>query len=172
MPDRRPLYARGVLLDELELALDELPAEQREVFVAHEMEGRSFKEMAADSGVEREHIALAQTLCGAASAQRLQHIYDELMESMRGADHENRKKLIFIAPVAMLGMLLFIVFGGGDRAAAVELAVAVALRLGARSRSGRRSGFWRCAGSCSAALASAVRRAPTCVTGWRSAGSI
>src|SRR5438552_10002470 len=45
------LYACNVLLDELELAVDELPDEQREVFVAHELEGRSFKEMAAETGV-------------------------------------------------------------------------------------------------------------------------
>src|SRR5438876_10451336 len=47
-PDAGPeaLYARNVLLDELELAVDELPETQREVFVAHELEGRSFKEMA------------------------------------------------------------------------------------------------------------------------------
>src|SRR5512141_2871948 len=41
------LYARHVLLDELELAIDELPKEQREVFLAHELDGRTFKEMAA-----------------------------------------------------------------------------------------------------------------------------
>src|SRR6185295_8254046 len=48
-PDAGPeaLYVRHVLLDELELALDELPDEQREVFIAHEVEGRSFKELAA-----------------------------------------------------------------------------------------------------------------------------
>src|SRR6266496_2077392 len=45
------LYARNLLLEELELALAELPEEQREVFVAHELEGRSFKEMAAATGV-------------------------------------------------------------------------------------------------------------------------
>jgi RNA polymerase sigma factor (sigma-70 family) len=52
-PDAGPeaLYARNVLLDELELAVDELPAEQRDVFVGHELEGRSFKEMAAETGV-------------------------------------------------------------------------------------------------------------------------
>src|SRR6188474_1394077 len=45
-PDAGPeaLYARHVLLAELELAVDELPEEQREVFVGHELEGRSFKE--------------------------------------------------------------------------------------------------------------------------------
>src|SRR5258706_9786772 len=45
------LYARSILLDELELAIGELPEAQREVFVAHELEGRSFKEMAAATGV-------------------------------------------------------------------------------------------------------------------------
>src|ERR1017187_8322403 len=45
------LYAHSVLLDEIELAIDELPEEQREVFVAHELAGRSFKEMAAETGV-------------------------------------------------------------------------------------------------------------------------
>src|SRR6185369_16307567 len=52
-PDAGPeaLYARHVLLAALEAAVEELPAEQREVFVAHELEGRSFKEMAAETGV-------------------------------------------------------------------------------------------------------------------------
>src|SRR6185312_794322 len=52
-PDAGPeaIYVRTVLLGELELALDELPDEQREVFVVHELEGRSFKELAAETGV-------------------------------------------------------------------------------------------------------------------------
>src|SRR6266571_3189708 len=52
-PDAGPeaLYARHVLLNELELAVNELPEEQRAVFVGHELEGRSFKEMAAETGV-------------------------------------------------------------------------------------------------------------------------
>src|ERR1039458_2499840 len=45
------LCLRNMLLDELDAALDELPAEQREVFVAHEFEGRSFKELSAETGV-------------------------------------------------------------------------------------------------------------------------
>src|SRR5579863_8363424 len=51
-PDAGPeaLYARRVLLDELERALDELPREQRAVFMAHEFEGRSFKELSAETG--------------------------------------------------------------------------------------------------------------------------
>ena len=48
-PDAGPeaVYARSVLLEELNTALDELPEEQRDVFIAHEIEGRSFKELAA-----------------------------------------------------------------------------------------------------------------------------
>ena len=65
-PDAGPEaeYLRGALLDELEKALNELPAEQREVFLAHEIEGRSFKELAAESGVNvntllaRKHYAV------------------------------------------------------------------------------------------------------------------
>jgi RNA polymerase sigma factor (sigma-70 family) len=54
-PDAGPeaLYARQVLLDELELAVDQLPREQREVFVAHELEGRSFKEAMTPEERER-----------------------------------------------------------------------------------------------------------------------
>jgi len=44
-------FARNVLIEELEHALDELPVEQRQVFIAHEVEGRSFKEIAAETGV-------------------------------------------------------------------------------------------------------------------------
>src|ERR1700730_292035 len=52
-PDAGPdaAYESSVLLDELDAAIDELPDEQREVFVAHELEGRSFKELASESGV-------------------------------------------------------------------------------------------------------------------------
>ncbi len=63
------LYARNAMLDELEEALDELPEEQREVFVAHEFEGRSFKQMSAETGVSVNTLAGAQTLRGSASAQ-------------------------------------------------------------------------------------------------------
>src|SRR5436190_16097247 len=57
-------YARGVLLDELDAALEELPEEQRFVFVAHELEGRSFRELASETGVNvntllsRKHYAV------------------------------------------------------------------------------------------------------------------
>lgn len=70
-------YARKVLLDELEVALRELPEEQREAFIGHELEGRSFKEMSAETGVSvntllsRKHYAVLHL------RERLQRIYDE-----------------------------------------------------------------------------------------------
>jgi RNA polymerase sigma factor (sigma-70 family) len=80
-PDAGPeaAYARSVLLEELDDALDELPQEQREVFVGHELMGYSFKEMAAQSGVSvntllsRKHYAVVYL------RRRLQAIYDEFM---------------------------------------------------------------------------------------------
>ena len=71
------LYARSVLLDELELAVDELPEEQREVFVAHELEGRSFKEMAAETGVSVNTLLSRKRYAVLHLRQRLQSIYDE-----------------------------------------------------------------------------------------------
>ncbi len=71
------LYARNVILDELELALDELPQEQREVFVAHELEGRSFKEMAAESGVSVNTLLSRKRYAVLHLRRRLQSIYEE-----------------------------------------------------------------------------------------------
>lgn len=81
-PDAGPdaLYARSVLLDELELALDELPEEQREVFVAHEFEGRSFKQMAAESGVSVNTLLSRKRYAVRHLRERLQDIYDEFMD--------------------------------------------------------------------------------------------
>ncbi len=78
-PDAGPeaLYARGVLLDELEMALDELPDEQREVFVAHELEGRSFKEMAAETGVSVNTLLSRKRYAVLHLRERLQRVYDE-----------------------------------------------------------------------------------------------
>jgi RNA polymerase sigma factor (sigma-70 family) len=78
-PDAGPeaLYARSVLLDELELAIDELPEEQREVFVAHEVEGRSFKEMAARTGVSVNTLLSRKRYALLYLRERLQSIYDE-----------------------------------------------------------------------------------------------
>jgi RNA polymerase sigma factor (sigma-70 family) len=65
-PDAGPdaAYARSVLLEELDAALDELPDEQRDAFIAHELMGYSFKELAAETGVSvntllsRKHYAV------------------------------------------------------------------------------------------------------------------
>ncbi len=78
-PDAGPeaLYVRSVLLDELELALDELPEQQREVFVAHELEGRSFKELSAESGVNVNTLLSRKRYAVLHLRERLQSIYDE-----------------------------------------------------------------------------------------------
>ena len=82
-PDAGPeaLYARGVLLEELEDALDELPDEQREVFVGHEIEGRSFKEMAAESGVSVNTLLSRKRYAVLHLRERLQGIHDELTKA-------------------------------------------------------------------------------------------
>jgi len=77
------IYARGVLLDELERALDELPREQRDVFVAHELEGRSFKEIAAASGVGVNTLLSRKRYAVLHLREHLQGIYDEFYESER-----------------------------------------------------------------------------------------
>jgi len=81
-PDAGPdaVYARNVLLDELDAALEELPAEQREVFVAHEIEGKSFKELAEETGLSvntllaRKHYAVLHL------RQRLRAIHEEFAD--------------------------------------------------------------------------------------------
>ena len=81
-PDAGPeaLYVRGVLLDGLEFALDELPAEQRDVFVAHEIEGRSFKELSAESGVSVNTLLSRKRNAVLHLRRRLQTIHDELLK--------------------------------------------------------------------------------------------
>ncbi|HTQ62128.1 MAG TPA: sigma-70 family RNA polymerase sigma factor [Candidatus Solibacter sp.] len=85
-PDAGPeaLYARNVLLDELELAVDELPEEQREVFVAHELEGRSFKEMAAETGVNLNTLLSRKRYAVLHLRERLRGIYQEFMKGRSG----------------------------------------------------------------------------------------
>jgi RNA polymerase sigma factor (sigma-70 family) len=82
-PDAGPeaLYARNVLLEELELALDELPEEQREMFVAHELEGRSFKEMAAETGLSVNTLLSRKRYAVLHLRERLQSIYDEFRKA-------------------------------------------------------------------------------------------
>ncbi len=80
-PDAGPeaAYARSVLFEELQAAIDELPEEQRSVFVAHELEGRSFKEIAQETGLNintllsRKHYAIVHL------RRRLRAIYEEFI---------------------------------------------------------------------------------------------
>ena len=82
-PDAGPAeaYMRAVLLDELEDALDELPREQREVFIAHEIDGESFTQIAARTGVSvntllsRKHYAVVYL------RRRLRAVYDEFLNT-------------------------------------------------------------------------------------------
>jgi len=78
-PDAGPeaAYARNLLLGELERALNELPREQREVFVAHEFEGRSFKEMSAESGVSVNTLLSRKRYAVLYLRERLQRAYGE-----------------------------------------------------------------------------------------------
>ncbi len=70
-------FARRVLLEELEDALEELPDGQREAFVAHELEGRSFKELAAETGVSANALRLRKHYAVAHLRERLEAIYYE-----------------------------------------------------------------------------------------------
>jgi RNA polymerase sigma factor (sigma-70 family) len=82
-PDAGPeaVYARNLLLEELELALDELPDEQREVFVAHELEGHSFKQMAAESGVSVNTLLSRKRYAVLHLRERLQNVYHEFTKA-------------------------------------------------------------------------------------------
>ena len=81
-PDGGPeaSFARGVLLEEIDAALEELPEEQRAVFIAHEIEGRSFRELSAQLGIgvntllARKHYAVRHL------RQRLAAIHEEFSE--------------------------------------------------------------------------------------------
>jgi RNA polymerase sigma factor (sigma-70 family) len=78
-PDAGPdaLYARNILLHEFELAVDELPEEQRKVFVAHELEGRSFRQIAAETGVSVNTLLSRKRYAVLHLREQLQDIYDE-----------------------------------------------------------------------------------------------
>jgi RNA polymerase sigma factor (sigma-70 family) len=70
-------YARQVLLEELLAALAELPAEQRDVFIAHELDGRSFRELAAEGGVAVNTLLARKRYAVLHLRERLQDIYQE-----------------------------------------------------------------------------------------------
>lgn len=72
------VYARSVLLEALQDALNELPMNQRDVFVAHELEGRSFRELASESGVGVNTLLARKRYAVLHLRVRLQAVYDEL----------------------------------------------------------------------------------------------
>jgi RNA polymerase sigma factor (sigma-70 family) len=73
-------YARTVLIEELETALEELPEQQRRVFIEHEIEGRSFKELAAETGVSINTLLSRKRYAVLNMRQRLQSVYDEFLQ--------------------------------------------------------------------------------------------
>ena len=81
-PDAGPeaLYARKILLDELQRALAELPKEQRVVFIAHEFEGRSFKEIAAETGVSLNTLLSRKRYAVLHLRERLQRVYEDFVK--------------------------------------------------------------------------------------------
>jgi RNA polymerase sigma factor (sigma-70 family) len=70
-------YARRLLVEELDAALEELPPEQREVFVAHELEGKSFRELAAQTGLNINTLLSRKRYAVRHLRDRLQQIYRE-----------------------------------------------------------------------------------------------
>ena len=82
-PDDGPdgIYLRNLLLDELELAINELPPDQREVFVAHEIDGTSFKQMAAETGVNVNTLLARKRYVVRRLRERLQSIHEEFSNS-------------------------------------------------------------------------------------------
>jgi RNA polymerase sigma factor (sigma-70 family) len=72
-------YARAVLMEELENALEELPEQQRRVFIEHEIEGRSFKELAAETGVSVNTLLSRKRYAVLHLRERLQSVHDEFL---------------------------------------------------------------------------------------------
>lgn len=78
--DPEELYFRTLILEEFESALEELPVEQRRVFVAHEIEGKSFKEIAAETGVAVNTLLSRKRYAVLHLRERLQSIYDDFQK--------------------------------------------------------------------------------------------
>jgi RNA polymerase sigma factor (sigma-70 family) len=81
-PDAGPeaAYARSVLLEELNAALEELPEEQRDVFIANEIDGRRFQELADETGVGLNTLLSRKRYAVLHLRRRLQAIYDEYLK--------------------------------------------------------------------------------------------
>jgi RNA polymerase sigma factor (sigma-70 family) len=82
-PDAGPEaeYARALLFEELDAALDELPEEQSQVFVAHEIDGRSFKEIAQATGLNVNTLVLRKHYAVLHLRERLEAIHNEFLRS-------------------------------------------------------------------------------------------
>lgn len=73
-------FDRALIYDAIEMALEELPPEQRVVFVQHELEGKSFKEMAEETGLSQNTLLSRKRYAVMALRDKLQFLYTELME--------------------------------------------------------------------------------------------
>lgn len=82
-PDAGPegAYLRAALLEELDVALEELPEEQQQVFIAHELEGKSFKDLAAETGLGMNTLLARKHYAVRHLRRRLQVIYDDITQS-------------------------------------------------------------------------------------------
>lgn len=78
-------YARRLLVEELDAALEELPPEQRDVFIAHELEGESFRDLAQRTGVNVNTLLSRKRYAVLYLRDRLQQIYREF-ESLEGSE--------------------------------------------------------------------------------------
>ena len=79
-PDEGPdaVFARKMMLQELQRAIEELPKNQRDVFIAHELEGQSFRDMALQTGISMNTLLARKRYAVLALRSRLQEIYDAL----------------------------------------------------------------------------------------------
>lgn len=74
-------YLRTILFEELGAALDELPESQREVFVAHELEGRSFQELAEETGLSMNTLLSRKRYAVLHLRERLRSIYEDILST-------------------------------------------------------------------------------------------
>jgi|SRR5690348_4204794 len=91
-------YARTVLLDELDDALDELPEDQREIFIAHEIEGRSFKELAAETGLSVNTLLSRKHYAVIFLRRRLRDIYNEFKNQSHGPSNAQSNASFQVRP--------------------------------------------------------------------------
>ena len=74
------VFVRNVLMDEIGEALAELPPEQREVFIANEIEGRTFAEIAEETGTSINTLLSRKRYAVLHLRRHLREIYEEFNE--------------------------------------------------------------------------------------------